>query len=146
MLVMQNREFKFTIWEPPVQPASLTTAAPEPVATLPMRSAIFLFRYMGRSGAQGHGMMHIGNGSITGLDTSGGLYDGAYIESSGRVRGTCTIRVPEGGQLVTGHQIAADQIVSIPFDWSVGFAAGEPQELSIAGVTVLVKFEKLRDL
>lgn len=109
-------------------------------------SALYAMRYVGQGGL-GLGAVYVGRGKIVGVDASNGRYEGAYSEQGGRLNGTVVLTAPPGGAtLVTGVQLPAGQKVSFTFDWPPTFGNGQPQQLSVAGRTVTVTFEKVGDI
>lgn len=108
-------------------------------------SALFAMRYVGQSGL-GAGAVVIGNGKIVGIDGANGRYHGSYTEQNGRMRGTVNLSIPGGGILVTGQQLPDGQQIQFAADWPVNLADGKPRQLTVAGRTVAVTFEKIGDI
>jgi hypothetical protein len=102
-------------------------------------------RYLGQAGL-GAGAIYIGKGKIVGIDAANGRYQGSYTEQNGRIKATVALSIPGGGQLVTGQQLPAGQQLQITGDWPANFANGQPQQVSVAGHTVSVTFEKIGDV
>ncbi len=108
-------------------------------------SALYVMRYLGQIGV-GSGAVYIGKGIISGVDVTGGIYDGTYTEHGGRLTGNLTLLIPQGGYLVTGAQLPPNTPLPITFDLAPDFANGQAQAFNIAGRVVHVTFQKLRDL
>lgn len=108
-------------------------------------SALYVMRYVGQAGMNA-GAVCIGKGRVLGVDAANGRYNGTYTEQNGRIRGTINLSVPGGGTLVTGQAIQAGQQVQITADWPSNFANGQQQQVTVAGRTVSVTFEKLGDV
>jgi hypothetical protein len=102
-------------------------------------------RYIGQTGA-GAGAIYIGKNKIVGVDVANGRYDGTYTETNGRIKGTATMWLPNGGALVTGQQLPAGAKLQLSVDWPTNFANGQPQQISVNGRAVSVMFEKIGDV
>lgn len=89
--------------------------------------------------------MYIGRGTVVGADVGNGRYHGSYAESGGRMRGTVTLTMPDGGVLVTGQQVPPRTSIPMTFDWPANFTAGA-QPISVQGKAVNVTFEKVGDV
>ena len=108
-------------------------------------SALYAMRYLGAVGV-GIGAIYIGRGKMVGIDAAYGRYDGSYTEQNGRLRGTVSLSIPGGGNLVTGQPLPAGQSIQIAFDLPSTFANGQAQTVSVAGRPVQVTFEKIGDI
>ena len=108
-------------------------------------SALYAMRYVGRADA-GAGAIYIGRGTIVGVDVGGGRYRGTYAESSGRIKGTATLSLPNGGSLVTGKTAPPGTEIPLTIDWPLDFFSGKPQSIDVAGQPVQVSFEKIGDI
>lgn len=106
---------------------------------------LYRMNFLGQAGI-GAGVLYIGNGIISGADAGGGVYDGAYQENAGRMRGHATLNLTAGGMLVTGQAVPAGQTMQLAVDWPLTFANGQPQQVQVAGRTVSVTLQKIRDL
>ena len=104
-------------------------------------ATLYEVQYWGRGA--GLGTLYVGNGVVAGFDIFGGHYKGNYSEQGGRIRGTATLSMPEGGTLVTGQSIPAGQSVPVNFDWPDNLGGGQPLELQIMGQQVRVSFHKM---
>jgi hypothetical protein len=110
-----------------------------------LTKAPYRMNYLGQSGI-GAGVIYIGGGIISGADAGDGVYDGTYQEVGGRLRASATHTMTAGGMLVTGQAVPAGQTLQIATDWPLNFANGQPQQLQVAGRTVSVTLQKIRDL
>jgi hypothetical protein len=108
-------------------------------------SALYVMRYVGQTGT-GTGVMYIGKGLVVGMDAAGNRYDGSYSESGGRIRGNVTMSVQPGTVLVTGQVVPQAAYFELKIDWLGNFANGKPQQITIAGRSAAVLFEKLKDI
>jgi hypothetical protein len=110
-----------------------------------LTNAIYRMNFLGQSGV-GFGTLYIGSGIVSGSDAGGGMYDGGYEEIAGRIRGRAMLSLPAGGMLVTGQAVPAGQSLELIVDWPLTFANGQPQQIKVAGRTVSVTLQKIRDL
>ena len=112
--------------------------------------ALYAMQYAGQESA-GVGALYVGDGFVLGVDIGGCRYEGSYTESGGRLRGQATMSAPDNGTatLVTGQELEPGQSILLEVDWPFvdgELADGEPRALSVAGLEVLVTFEKVGDI
>jgi hypothetical protein len=110
-----------------------------------LTNGMYKMNFLGQGGV-GAGVLYIGNGLISGADAGGADYDGTYQEVGGRIKGLATLTMSVNGTLVTGQAVPAGQTLQIAADWPLTFANGQPQQIQVAGRTVSVTFQKIRDL
>lgn len=107
-------------------------------------SALYQLRFQGVAG-QAHGSLYLGRGVLLGIDVMGGRYNGSYTEDSGRLVGKASVRVA-AEMLVTGQAVPAGTVVPIGFNLPASFADGGYHEVTVAGQSVNIAFEKLGDV
>jgi hypothetical protein len=114
-----------------------------------MRQGFFAIYYTGRAGS-GLGLIVLTNGTIVGVDSAGGFYDGIY-ESNDDVsplKGNLCLRVPAGTALVTGAVPQPEPtLLNIPLELPGDFATSQKANTirtNTGPVNVILK--KLRDL
>lgn len=94
----------------------------------------------------GTGAIYVGKGTILGVDIGGLRYNGTYTEGAGRLKGNIMLFAPHGATLVNGQRLSPGASLQLTVDWPVGFANGQPQTISVGGLQVQVKFEKIGDI
>jgi hypothetical protein len=112
-------------------------------------SAFYAMEYHGVASADGNmgaGSLYIGKGIITGIDIAGGVYDGTYAESNGRILGNATLTFAAGGTLVTGETVPPGSVIPLAVNWPSNFANGQPQTVNVNGQPVQVIFHKIKDI
>ena len=107
-------------------------------------AALYGLSYSEQQGA-GMGAMYIGDGKVAGFDIYGGRYSGIYTESADRFRGTVTLSIPGGGQLVTGLRIPPGTNIPISVDWPSDLGNGAALSVSVGGQFVQVHLQKMVD-
>lgn len=108
-------------------------------------ASLYGVQYAGQTGT-GVGAMYVGGGVIAGFDIYGGRYKGNYTEANGRLKGTVTLSMPNGGVLVTGQQVPAGTSMQISADWPLDLGNGKSLQLNVGGKPVQVNFTKMVDV
>jgi hypothetical protein len=105
-------------------------------------SALYAMRYSGG----GASAIYIGKGTIVGIGTKNGRYNGTYSEEGGRMKVNMTLLMPSGGAFVSGQSVPVGGLVQITADWPANFADGQPHQIIVQGRPIQVTFEKIGDV
>lgn len=108
-------------------------------------SAMYQANFSGQGGS-GSAALFVGRNVISGIDETGAVYDGSYIDAGDRIFGTVTMTVTQGTALVTGQVATQDGQIQMDINWPKDFSIGRAQEVFVAGQPVAVVFRKLRDV
>lgn len=111
-------------------------------------NGIYVMYFTGAVGS-GHGLILLHDGTITGADAGGVLYDGSYTLNSDRtlLTGNLSMQVPAGASLVTGASAGeAPLTFDIPLSLPANLGNGHPLTLKMATGAVNIIFKKLREL
>jgi hypothetical protein len=97
-------------------------------------SALYAMRYS----EGGASAIYIGRGTIVGIGTRNGRYNGTYSEEGGRMKVNMTLSMPSGA--------GGQPIQQITADWPANFADGQPHQIIVQGQPIQVTFEKIGDI
>lgn len=105
----------------------------------------YAIRFVGHLG-MGLGGICLHKGRIIGIDSNDARYHGSFKESRGRIKGTFTLTIPDGGTLITGLRLPAGMPLEVTLDWPSDFAGGVPQSVLVGENPVAVVLEKIGEL
>jgi hypothetical protein len=108
-------------------------------------SAMYSMTYAGVAGL-GAGTVYIGRGVVLGADVGGGRYHGTCADQDDCLALNVTLSFPEGGQLITGLNMAPGSSLQLQATWPQSFADGQPQPIMVGAHLVEVVFQKIGDV
>ncbi|WP_062012426.1 hypothetical protein [Aureimonas sp. AU4] len=107
--------------------------------------ALYAVRFVGAAGG-GRGSLYVGHGIVSGVDVTGGTYDGSYGVNEGRVHGIASMRALGETQLVTGQRLDGGQALEIRFELPVAIDETATYDITVGGQPVRIQLRKVRDL
>ena len=109
-------------------------------------SALYQVNFIG-NGVDDVALLYIGGGVITGIDATGGRYQGNYIEHDGRLQGVVRFTMATAQDLTPDALPPAGSSYNLRLDFPADFANGKPQQMLDPGnLPVLVTIAKLKDV
>lgn len=107
--------------------------------------ALYAVQFRGLSGG-GRGSIYVGHGILSGVDVTGGTYDGSYVVNEGRLYGTATMRALGNSRMVTGQGLGDGETLPIRFELPLAIDERTDYAITVGGQPVRIRLTKVRDL
>lgn len=109
-------------------------------------NGFYAIYFTGTSGS-GFGLLALKDGSIVGVDVTGGMFDGEYKVIGDEMEGRLRVNLPPGTTSVTGHVAGPNGLtLEYPLRLPINLGAGHTISLRTPHGPINVNVKKLRDL